>query len=95
MSALSTHRITEVLYELSFNRTVKSNISISKTSPLKLFMGITALHSEDHTKHVNIPCGKKCAVLNVKVSGTVTTVIRNVRGQRLLYYIGQIPAVWV
>jgi len=58
MSALSTDGITEMLYELSFNRTVKSNISITKTSPLKLLMGITALHFEDHTKHVNTGCGK-------------------------------------
>jgi len=58
-------------------------------------MGITALHSEDHIKHVNTLCGKSEEGLNFKVSGTVTTVIRSVRRQRLLYYIGQIPAVWV
>jgi hypothetical protein len=58
-------------------------------------MGITALYSEDHTKHVNKSRGKSAQVLNVKVSGTVTTVIRIVRGQILLYYTGQIPAVWV
>jgi len=43
------------------NRTVNSSISITKTSLLKLFMGITALHFEDHIKHVNTPCGEKCA----------------------------------
>lgn len=95
ISNLSTHGITEILYEFRFNRTVNASISITKTSPLKLFMGITALHSEDRMKYVNTPCGKSAQGLNFKVSGTVTTVIRSVRGQRLLYYIDQIPAVWV
>jgi hypothetical protein len=92
MSALSTDGITEVLYELILNCRAKSNISIIKPSPLKLFMGITALHSEDHTKQINTLWGKNVQVLNVKVSGTVTTVFRSVRGRRLLYHIGQMTA---
>ena len=84
ISALSTDGITEVLYEFSFNRTVKSSISITKTSPLKLFMGITPLHSEDHIEHVKAPCEKNSQLVNVKGSGRVTTVIQSVRGQRLL-----------
>jgi len=84
ISVLSTEEITEVLYEFRFNRTVKSSISITKTSLLKLFMGITALHSEDHIKHANAPCGKNAQLLNCKGSGRVTTVIKSARGQILL-----------
>jgi hypothetical protein len=47
-------------------------------------MGITALHSEDHIKHINAPCGKNAQLLNCKGIGTVTTVIQSARGQRLL-----------
>jgi hypothetical protein len=84
ISALSTDGITEVLYEFKLNHTVKTSISITKTSPLKLYVGITALNSEDNIKHVTAPCGKNAQILNVKGSGTVTTVIQSVKGQRLL-----------
>jgi hypothetical protein len=95
ISALSTVEITEVIYEFRLNRILKSSISITKTIQLKLFMEITTLHSEDHIKHVNTPRGQNAQVLNVKVSGTVTSVIQSVRGQRLRYYTGKLRAVCV